>query len=67
MEQLIELSPFFLAGIGLASLFVAILARIFSKEKQQSKIRKVFNIVGFIALFAAAGISAWMVLSNFQH
>ena len=66
MEQLIELSPFILGGIGVLSLIIATVARIISPAKRQSKLHRIFTIVGFIALFAAAGIAAWTILSSFH-
>jgi len=67
MEQLIELSPFVLGGIGVLSLVVATIARIVSKEKRQSKIHKVCTFVGFFALFIAAGIAAWTITIGLHH
>lgn len=66
MGDFIELSPFILGGIGVLSLIIATVARIASPVKRQSKIHKIFTIVGFIALFAAAGIAAWTILSSFH-
>jgi uncharacterized membrane protein len=64
MEQLIELSPFILGGIGLTSLLIATLARIVSKEKRKSKVHKIFTFIGFFSLFAAAGITAWTIITS---
>ena len=66
MGEFIELSPFILGGIGVLSLIVATVARIASPAKRQSKIHKIFTIVGFITLFAAAGIAVLTILSNFN-
>ena len=67
MEQLIELSPFILGGVGLLSLIIATIARIVSKQKRNSKVHKIFTFVGFVALFAAAGIITWTVLASIRH
>jgi len=67
MEQLIELSPFVLGGIGVLSLIVATLARIISKEKRQSKLHKICTFVGFFSLFAAAAITAWTLMTSLGH
>jgi ABC-type enterochelin transport system permease subunit len=67
MEQLIELSPFILGGIGVLSLVVATLARIISKEKRQSKLHKTFTFIGFFCLIAAAGITAWTIMASLRH
>jgi hypothetical protein len=64
MGAFIELSPFFLGGIGVLSLIIATVARVISPEKRQSKIHKIFTIAGFTALFAAAGIAAWTIFSS---
>lgn len=66
MGDFIELSPFILGGIGVLSLIIATVARIASPAKRQSKIHKIFTIVGFVTLFAAAGIAAWTILSSFH-
>ena len=67
MEQLIELSPFILGGVGLLSLIIATIARIVSKQKRNSKVHKIFTFVGFVTLFAAAGIITWTVLASIRH
>ena len=66
MGTFIELSPFILGGVGVLSLIAATIARIASPAKRQSKIHKIFTILGFVMLFAAAGIAVWTILSNFN-
>ena len=67
MEQLIELSPFILGGIGVLSLAIATVARFVSKEKRQSKVHKVFTFVGFFALLSAAAITVWTIMTSIRH
>ena len=67
MEQLIELSPFILGGIGFLSLIIATIARIVSKEKRQSKVHKIFTFIGFFTLLAAAGITVWTIMASLRH
>ena len=66
MGEFIELSPFILGGIGVLSLIIATIARIVSPAKRESKIHRIFTIVGFITLFVAAGIAAWTIMTSIR-